>query len=384
MQNRKKTIKQLLIITTIAFTFTFFNANFTKVQADSWWNYPSGWYLWSDSGNYWKTGWQWNNNNWYYMQSNGQMQIGWQYYNGYWYYLDGNGAMLTGWQYINGKWYLFNRYGSMFTGWQYYNGYWYYLNPSGDTQTGWMILNKDWYYFNQYGSMWNRSTTINGKNYVFNSMGVLQSYDEQNSANNIKNAFSYLATLGDSVTEGYNGTTVVRFPIANILNQSSGLKTINLGIGGGTITNTTYKDLQTVVANTDFSQFDAATIAYGINDLDGMQTTLPDVEEKLTEEVTKIREKNPRIRLFGILPSYAVTNQAVYGGPGGYNYDQLCDGLATTYKELKIPSLDWRTDPVVTASNANQTTGDHWIHPTQTTYYQMALQIQNFISQNTF
>lgn len=84
---------------------------------------------------------------------NGKYKTGWLYDNNQWYYLDENGFMCTGWKMINCRWYYLNDDGSMVTGWKYWNGKWYYLNEYGRMVTGWWNVNNLKYYFYSDGSM---------------------------------------------------------------------------------------------------------------------------------------------------------------------------------------------------------------------------------------
>ena len=89
---------------------------------------------------------------WYYLDpATGIMQIGWQYLGNNWYYLRSSGAMATGWAYVGNNWYYLRSSGAMSTGWVKDGSIWYYLNASnGDMKTGWFQINGKWYY--AYGS----------------------------------------------------------------------------------------------------------------------------------------------------------------------------------------------------------------------------------------
>ncbi len=112
------------------------------------------------------TGWQHNENGWWYNDANGNYVTGWQVINGYWYYFASNGYMQTGWQQINGYWYYFASGGDMQTGWQQINGYWYYFASGGDMQTGWQWIDGKCYYFYPDGWMaantWINGSYVNG------------------------------------------------------------------------------------------------------------------------------------------------------------------------------------------------------------------------------
>lgn len=63
-----------------------------------------------------KTGWNYENGNWYCLDETGNMKTGWIKDNGKWYYCDNNGVMQTGVVNVNGKAYCLNNSGAMETG----------------------------------------------------------------------------------------------------------------------------------------------------------------------------------------------------------------------------------------------------------------------------
>lgn len=79
-----------------------------------------------------------------------------------WYYFDGEGRMLTGWQFINDQWYYLCKEedtrikaglkeGAMITGWYFDPAYqaWFYLNADGSMAVGLKKIDGKQYYFNQ-------------------------------------------------------------------------------------------------------------------------------------------------------------------------------------------------------------------------------------------
>ncbi|MBS5063706.1 MAG: leucine-rich repeat protein [Hungatella hathewayi] len=85
----------------------------------------------------------------------------WGIVDGLWYYFDKEGRMLTGWQYINNQWYYLCREedsktktglkeGAMATGWHFDPIYqaWFYLDTSGAMAVGQKMIDGKQYYFN--------------------------------------------------------------------------------------------------------------------------------------------------------------------------------------------------------------------------------------------
>jgi glucan-binding YG repeat protein len=91
-------------------------------------------------------GWHGSGNSWYYAK-NGKKITGWLGINGEWYLLDNNGNMKYGWQYVDNNWFYLNTvhdgtFGKMLSGWQYINDKWYYLNTVHDGTFGAMYSNR--------------------------------------------------------------------------------------------------------------------------------------------------------------------------------------------------------------------------------------------------
>nr|WP_319020380.1 N-acetylmuramoyl-L-alanine amidase family protein [Streptococcus pneumoniae] len=118
-------------------------------------------YYYFDQDHYLKTGWLYDQSNWYYLAKTGnsgnknlggERRVGWINDGSAWYYLDSEtGIMQTGWKQIGNKWYYLRSSGAMATGWVKDGSIWYYLNASnGDMKTGWFQINGKWYY--AYGS----------------------------------------------------------------------------------------------------------------------------------------------------------------------------------------------------------------------------------------
>ena len=122
-----------------------------------------------------KTGWQFSNGNWYYMNPSGVMLSGWQRINGKWYYLGEDGIMQTGWIKLGHDSYYCTTSGAMLSGWQFINGNWYYMNSSGVMLSGWQRINGKWYYLGDSndGTMRLGWQEINGTTYYFSAGGAM-------------------------------------------------------------------------------------------------------------------------------------------------------------------------------------------------------------------
>ncbi|WP_172929117.1 choline-binding protein CbpJ [Streptococcus sp. k-378] len=141
-------------------------------------------YYYFDQDHYLKTGWLYDQSNWYYLAKTGnsgnknlggERRVGWINDDSAWYYLDSEtGIMQTGWKQIGNKWYYLRSSGAMATGWAYVGNNWYYLRSSGAMSTGWVKDGSIWYYLNaSNGDMKTGWFQINGKWYYAYGSGAL-------------------------------------------------------------------------------------------------------------------------------------------------------------------------------------------------------------------
>lgn len=121
---------------------------------------------------YYKTGWLYEDDKWYYFDKTGVMQTGWVESQKRWFFMDEDGIMQTGWVQTGGKWYHMDEEGIMQTGWLEVDGQWYYLSDKGDMRTGWIQIGDKWYYFNSNGTMATGWIVANGKRYFLQDNGV--------------------------------------------------------------------------------------------------------------------------------------------------------------------------------------------------------------------
>lgn len=111
---------------------------------------------------------------WYYFGGNGVMRTEWQQVGNDWYYFGGNGIMRKDWQNVGGKWYYFGESGSMKKEWQQSNGSWYYLGGNGIMRTDWQQVGNNWYYLGGNGVMRTGWQQIGNDWYYFGDSGVMR------------------------------------------------------------------------------------------------------------------------------------------------------------------------------------------------------------------
>ena len=141
-------------------------------------------YYYFDQDHSLKTGWLYDQSNWYYLAKTGnsgnknlggEKSSGWIQDASTWYYLDPTtGIMQAGWQYLGNKWYYLRSSGAMATGWYLDGSTWYYLDAqNGDMKTGWIYVDNTWYYLRSSGAMVTGWFQVNGKWYYAYSSGAL-------------------------------------------------------------------------------------------------------------------------------------------------------------------------------------------------------------------
>lgn len=120
------------------------------------------------------TGWQKDNDSWYYFNDNGSAHTGWyQSPAGNWYDFKENGQAQSGWyQSQAGAWYYADPTNAWnLTGWQNLNNNWYYFDPTQTwAETGWQWIDNNWYYFDStnHGQMLTGIQRIDGQTYYLN------------------------------------------------------------------------------------------------------------------------------------------------------------------------------------------------------------------------
>ncbi|MBF1253599.1 MAG: N-acetylmuramoyl-L-alanine amidase family protein, partial [Isoptericola variabilis] len=107
-----------------------------------------------DADGYMRTGWVFEQGNWYYHTLSGTQASGWVLDGVSWYYMDpATGTMVTGWVKDGAHWYYLSpANGKMLTGWVKDGDAWYYLKPgSGQMVTGRVWIGWKYYRFSDSG-----------------------------------------------------------------------------------------------------------------------------------------------------------------------------------------------------------------------------------------
>lgn len=194
-----------------------------------------------------------------------------------------------------------------------------------------------------------------------------------------------MLTLGDSITNGFNGETDLHRNYPFFLQQFLQLKEVdNAGQNAGMLSGFSERDLTYQVKIHDFSHYDIVSIAYGTNDYSHSDQLLSEIQQKLAEQVQLIKRANPAIMIVGILPINRFDQHTLLEhqlNSMDYNFNDLLDALTSVYQSFGIPVLNWRTSApsFLTINNYQNKLNDHRLHPNQATYYEMGQIIAHFI-----
>ena len=197
-----------------------------------------------------------------------------------------------------------------------------------------------------------------------------------------------LIMLGDSITNGFDGHKDLEKNISYYLSKIDPQFNItNAGVNAGTITGNTERDLTFQVSNHNFADYQLATIFYGTNDFAHREETLEILGRILQKNITTIKQENPTIKIYGILPinrfDGGIDNYHI-SGLAQYSFAELLNKLTQIYQANQIPVLNWRkiAPQLLTFANYVNALGDGRLHPNTSTYQKMATIINQFILEN--
>lgn len=196
-----------------------------------------------------------------------------------------------------------------------------------------------------------------------------------------------LIVLGDSIMWGMTGFGS-NHPRANptipqAIGNQLGWEVDNQAISGTKYAdNRDGQDFIPQVNKFDFTNYDAVLLGYGINDFDDRPyATIPQVQSAMAKGIAKIKSDNSAIKIFVELPTpsfvYGSNDGAVNGS--GISQRAMYDAIEQQAQNSGCPVYDWRTDPLITYDNRNQTLGDGQIHPVQEIQTQMASRLAAWI-----
>lgn len=191
--------------------------------------------------------------------------------------------------------------------------------------------------------------------------------------------------IGDSLSVGWDGKQVLKNNYPTILKRLLKPKSLNnafssagsqiSGNNNGTPIFDLSNNVSRILTTNIIKRTDIVVIEIGINDLDYSRNNLGYVQQRLQANIQRLRQANPAIKIFGILPvnSYMPVKQ------GDYAINQLKRALTDVYLSFGIPVLNV-TDFGVANSPADL--GNKLVHPTQKTYRQMATVISSWMNSN--
>ena len=107
--------------------------------------------------------------------------------------------------------------------------------------------------------------------------------------------------MGDSIAQGWNGSSVAPDTLETIIAAKTGNTVINAGIGG-TQVSAGSQSFDAEVKQYNFNQYDAVIVLYGTNDFGHQEETIDDFKNGYQKGIDKIKKDNPNIRLMLLTP----------------------------------------------------------------------------------
>ena len=203
--------------------------------------------------------------------------------------------------------------------------------------------------------------------------------------NNGKRPLNNIIALGDSITQGWTGSSTAPSWTAQVA-QVMNVPVDNVAVGGSTLTpsNTAHNFLQQIT-EVDFKKYSVAVVFFGINDFNYYKPALQNLKDTLATGIKQIKDANPFIEIYGILPiqSWDFVMSLSDKNSAGWSQNDMLDAESEVYKQNQVKFLDWRDNPVVTADNRTELLGDKVTHPTASTYVLLGNRIAKFIEGET-
>lgn len=181
--------------------------------------------------------------------------------------------------------------------------------------------------------------------------------------------------IGDSLSVGWDGKHILKDNYPTILKQILRPRTLDNSFSSAGSQISGNDNVSRILTGNTIKNTDVVVLEIGINDLDYSRNNLGYVQQKLQANIQRLRNANPAIKTFGILPvtSYMPIKQS------NYAINQLKSALTDVYFSFGIPVLNV-TDFGV--ANSPSDLGDKLVHPNQKTYRQMAKVISNWMNSN--
>ena len=192
--------------------------------------------------------------------------------------------------------------------------------------------------------------------------------------------------IGDSLAVGWDGQRNVSKNYPTLVGEKLQPKVMQAsyassgsqisGNQNGTPTYDMSNNVQRVINDQQFSDANILIIELGVNDLNYSSNNLGYVQQRLQSNIQRLRKANPNIKIFGVLPlaSYQ-TNKA-----SQYSLSDLQVALTKVYNSFGIPVLNWGNTNV---AHGPADLGDHLVHPTQSTYENMANAISEWLLESS-
>lgn len=184
--------------------------------------------------------------------------------------------------------------------------------------------------------------------------------------------------MGDSIAQGWNGSSVAPDTLETIIAAKTGNIVINAGIGG-TQVSAGSQSFDAEVKQYNFNQYDAVIVLYGTNDFGHQEETIDDFKTGYQKGIDKIKKDNPSIRLMLLTPirDWGLGNGDMdWKNNKGISQNMISDTIVILAQSNGAEVYDWRKNPVVTKQSQVAQDG---IHPLNSTYELMGAALAEWV-----
>lgn len=188
--------------------------------------------------------------------------------------------------------------------------------------------------------------------------------------------------IGDSLAVGWDGKQVLSKNYPFMLNKILKPKSLDnsFSSSGSQISGNSNgkpifdlsNNVSRILKGNNIKHTDIVIIELGVNDLNYSNNNLGYVQQRLQSNIQRLRNANPKIKIFGILPVASF----IANKKSNYSIIQLKRSLADVYSSFGIPVLDVNTLGI---ANSSSDLGDKLVHPTKKTYKQIAFAAGNWM-----
>ncbi len=190
-----------------------------------------------------------------------------------------------------------------------------------------------------------------------------------------------LIAFGDSIFAGWDGRENIpaNQRIPELIGQALGWEVTNTAISGAQFDDRD-SGFPNMARTHSTAGYDYALVNFGVNNWCFPSGGLDYVERKVREGIDNLWVSNPQIKILLELPTQDFRNGSTTlfdTNSQGWSQNMLDNVLVKVAEDMKVDYYDWRSNPVITYANANETLGDGntGVHPTPETSKKIAARL---------